>query len=180
MINQSAKQVSSPNCSEREGASVECVVIHHISLPPGNFDTDCVERYFTNNLAITEHPYFKNLEGIEVSAHFFIDRKGNLTQFVDTDKAAWHAGVSNWRGREKVNLFSVGVELEGDMAHAYEDAQYTRLNELLEWLKVNHPTIATGGITGHEHIAPLRKSDPGPLFDWSRLTNWNNPNTNKA
>lgn len=168
MIWEGAVFLESPNRSSREGEPVVCVVIHHISLPPGEFGTGEVHRFFTNRLDWASHPFFCEIEGVEVSAHFFIERDGATTQFVDTDEAAWHAGVSVWRGREQVNRFSVGVELEGDETSGYTDAQYETLDKLLRALREAYPGLEADGIVGHDEIAPGRKTDPGPLFDYAR------------
>lgn len=163
-----ARQVPSPNHSDRSGAEVVCVVLHYISLPPGSFETAHIEELFTNRLNPAEHPYFAEIEGLKVSAHFLVSRKGEVIQFVDTDFAAWHAGVSNLGGREGVNLFSVGIELVGDGKAPFEEAQYESLHSLLLWLKNVHPGIKAENVVGHQHVSPGRKSDPGPLFDWER------------
>jgi AmpD protein len=161
--------VPSPNHSDREGQEVECVVIHHISLPPGEFGGPYVERFFTNTLAPEAHPYFQEIAELKVSAHFFIARDGEITQFVDTGRAAWHAGVSSWQGRDGVNRFSVGIELEGDEVTPYMDAQYKALKRLLRMIRAAHPAVAADSVVGHEDIAPGRKRDPGPMFDWERV-----------
>lgn len=171
MLYQNARFAASPNFGSRLGNEVECVVIHHISLPPGEFGGPHVEELFLNRLNPAANPYFAGVADLRVSAHFFIDRAGAVTQFVDTKNAAWHAGVSSWNGREGVNLFSVGIELEGDETTPYEDAQYRRLAELVAWLMAAHPAVGIDSLTGHEQIAPGRKRDPGPHFDWARLKN---------
>ncbi|TLN22221.1 1,6-anhydro-N-acetylmuramyl-L-alanine amidase AmpD [bacterium] len=163
-----AKWTPSPNFSAREGANVECVVIHHISLPPGKFGGGFVCDFFLNNLQPDAHPFFEKIKDLKVSAHFFITRRGKAYQFVDTDCAAWHAGKSEWLGRAEVNKFSVGVELEGDMSSGYTESQYKTLGKLFKELKKAHPAINSSSLTGHEHISPGRKTDPGPLFDWER------------
>jgi AmpD protein len=163
-----ARQEPTPNRSSREGSAVDCVVIHHISLPPGEFGGPFIVDLFLNRLDPKAHEYFKDIAGIRVSSHFLIDRMGELAQFVDTAEAAWHAGVSSWKGRENVNLFSVGIELEGDMVSGYTEAQYETLGKLLRELKEEYPVLDADRLTGHEHIAPGRKTDPGPLFDWER------------
>lgn len=164
-----ARWSESPNRSPREGAKVEVVVIHHISLPPGEFGTGFIEEFFRNRLDGAAHPYFAAIAGMRVSAHFLILRGGEVVQFVDTDEAAWHAGVSSWKGREGVNRFSVGIELEGDGETTYEEAQYEALTSLLTWLREVHPGIAVENVVGHEEVSPGRKTDPGPTFDWSRI-----------
>lgn len=163
-----ARWEESPNRSSREGSGVECVVIHHISLPPGEFGGPYIVDFFLNRLDAAAHEYFREIAGIKVSSHFLIYRKGGAVQFVDTSEAAWHAGVSSWKGRGNVNLFSIGIELEGDMVSGYTEAQYETLGRLLGELKREYPALSPYSLTGHEHIAPGRKTDPGPLFDWER------------
>lgn len=157
----------SPNHDERpEGAAVELLVVHYISLPPGRFRGDAIERLFTNRLDCAAHPAFAPLRELRVSAHFLIRRDGELVQFVDADRRAWHAGVSSFDGRERCNDFSIGVELEGDGAHRFTARQYRMLRRLLARLRERYPLR---WIAGHSDIAPGRKDDPGPLFDWRRL-----------
>lgn len=170
MILHWARQVPSPNCSGREGREVDAVVLHHISLPPGEFGGGHVEALFCNRLESTAHPYFAEICGHRVSAHFLVDRGGRVTQFVDTEGKAWHAGESELEGEADVNRRSVGIELEGDEETEYTDAQYSALNRLLAELRAAHPAIADSRIVGHEHVAPGRKRDPGPKFDWSRIS----------
>lgn len=156
----------SPNHDERpEGAAVELLVVHHISLPPGRFRGDAIERLFTNRLDAAAHPAFAPLRELRVSAHFLIRRDGELLQFVDADRRAWHAGVSQFDGRERCNDFSIGVELEGDGAHRFTASQYRALRRLVARLRERYPLR---WIAGHADIAPGRKEDPGPLFDWRR------------
>ncbi len=158
------RQVPSPNCDDRPaGEEVTLLVVHSISLPPGEFGGDSVERLFTNRLDPGAHPYFAALEGQRVSAHFFVRRDGAILQCVPVGKRAWHAGASLWRGRSRCNDFSVGVELEGADDCAFEAAQYTRLADLVRVLRTGLPLSA---IAAHSDIAPGRKTDPGPLFDW--------------
>jgi AmpD protein len=162
-----ACQIASPNCDERPpGCLAELIVIHNISLPPGEFDGDGVIELFTNRLNPAVHPYYREIHHLKVSAHFFIRRSGELIQFVPCGKRAWHAGVSQWQGRERCNDFSIGIELEGDDETPFEGAQYATLNGLLAALKEIYPVMA---VTGHSDIAPGRKTDPGPYFDWSRV-----------
>ena len=162
-----ARQAPSPNCDARPGNETpSLVVIHNISLPPGEFGGPAVEELFANRLDWDAHPYYQGIRGLEVSAHFFIRRDGELVQFVPCTKRAWHAGVSNWCGRERCNDFSIGVELEGSDDQPFTDAQYTRLNELLEVLRAAYPIEA---VAGHSDIAPGRKTDPGPHFAWHRI-----------
>jgi len=159
--------VKSPNFDERPpGAKVEVVVIHNISLPPGEFGGPFIEDLFLNRLHPGAHPYFAGIAHLKVSAHFLVRRDGQVIQFVDTDQRAWHAGVSSWRGRERVNDFSVGIELEGTDDVAFEDAQYDALNALLDHLQERYGKLP---LTGHSDVAPGRKTDPGPCFDWSRV-----------
>lgn len=152
--------------ARQSGAEVELIVIHNISLPPDEFGGPGVEQLFTNCLNPDEHPYYTQIAGLRVSAHFFIRRDGELIQFVSTENRAWHAGVSSWRGRERCNDFSVGIELEGCDTQPFEAAQYERLNELISALKARYPIR---DVVGHSDIAPGRKTDPGPCFDWGRI-----------
>lgn len=162
-----ARRVPSPNFDARPaGADVDLLVVHHISLPPGRFSGDAIERLFTNRLDAALDPSFEALAGLRVSAHFLIRRRGELLQFVDTDARAWHAGASRFLGREGCNDFSIGVELEGDAAHRFTEPQYRRLRRLLAALRTRHPLR---WIAGHGDIAPGRKHDPGPRFDWARV-----------
>lgn len=164
-----ARHVPSPNQDERpSGTTVDLVVLHAISLPPDQFGGPYVEALFTNRLDPHAHPYFATLEGLRVSAHFFIDRRGTLTQFVALDARAWHAGVSSWQGRERCNDFSVGVELEGCDTLTFEDAQYATLAGLLATLFARLPALSAARVVGHSDVAPGRKTDPGPCFDWAR------------
>jgi AmpD protein len=155
--------VDSPNCDARPpGTQVSLAVLHCISLPPGEYGGDAIERLFTNRLDPHAHPYFKVIHGMRVSAHFLIRRDGELVQFVPVARRAWHAGASCWRGRSRCNDFSVGIELEGTEEAPFEDAQYATLIGLLQELGL--PQIAA-----HSDIAPGRKTDPGPQFDWPRV-----------
>ena len=157
----------SPHCDARpEGRTIELIVIHNISLPPGVFDGDAVIELFTNRLDWDAHPYFQSIRGLAVSAHFFIRRDGSLIQFVPCTLRAWHAGVSSWQGRERCNDFSIGIELEGSDEIPFTDAQYATLAPLIRQLKQTYPIKA---IVGHSDIASGRKTDPGPHFDWQRL-----------
>lgn len=163
----SARRVVSPNFGERPvGMDIKLVVIHSISLPPEEFGGPWVEQLFTNCLDCTIHPYFETLQGVEVSAHFFLRRDGEVIQFVGCDRRAWHAGRSSWQGRENCNDFSVGIELEGSSLQNFTAAQYAALWPLLEALRLRYPITA---VVGHEHVAPGRKSDPGPGFDWAAV-----------
>lgn len=159
-----AQQVPSPNFDERpEGAAVTLLVVHNISLPPGEFGGEGVCGLFTNTLDFGAHPYYETLRGLKVSAHFLVLRDGGLVQFVACSKRAWHAGESNWRGQECCNDFSIGVELEGVDDQTYADAQYQRLAEIAALLHRRYPLV---DIVGHADISPGRKTDPGPAFDW--------------
>lgn len=146
---------------------VELLVIHNISLPPDEFGGPGVEQLFTNRLNPDEHPYYAQIEGMKVSSHFFIRRDGSLIQFVSCLDRAWHAGFSQWQGRERCNDFSIGIELEGCDTQAFEDVQYATLSRLSAALHAAYPLCA---VVGHSDIAPGRKSDPGPHFDWARLS----------
>jgi AmpD protein len=160
----------SPNSNERPaGAQPELVVLHNISLPPGDFGGGHVEAFFCNRLQTAAHPYFGEIAGLTVSAHFLVDRRGRLTQFVNCHRRAWHAGVSCWRGRDNCNDFSIGIELEGTDHTPYSDAQYQALGELLPALWRAYPALTPAALAGHSDIAPGRKTDPGPAFDWERL-----------
>lgn len=161
-----ARRVESPNFDERPaGERISLAVVHAISLPPGVFDGDSVERLFLNLLDSEAHPYFASLRGLRVSAHFFIRRDGELIQFVSCLDRAWHAGVSNWRGRERCNDFSIGIELEGCDECCFADPQYDCLRQLLAALQ---QAYAIDDVVGHADIAPGRKTDPGPCFEWHR------------
>jgi AmpD protein len=156
----------SPNHDARPAGTPIClIVLHAISLPPGEFDGDAVADLFANRLDPAAHPYFAGIAGRQVSAHFFIRRDGSVTQFVSCLSRAWHAGISCWCARERCNDFSLGIEIEGDDHVAFEAAQYATLNTLLAALRLRFPIEA---IVGHADIAPGRKTDPGPHFDWSR------------
>ena len=165
-----ARRVPSPNCNPRpDGEVTELVVIHGISVPPGQYGGPEIEALFTNSLDPDAHPYFAEISGLEVSAHFLLRRTGEVVQFVSTDARAWHAGVSCWQGREQCNDFSIGIELEGCDDEAYTDLQYEALNQLLAVLTKQYPDIRHDAIVGHSDIAPGRKTEPGPAFDWSRV-----------
>jgi AmpD protein len=162
-----ARREESPNFGPRPaGAPVDLVVVHSISLPPGVYGGDEVRQLFTNTLDWDAHPYFKTIEGMQVSAHFFIRRDGALWQFVSCDQRAWHAGPSSYRGRSNCNDDSVGIELEGLEDEPFEDAQYEVLATLCAAIGQHYPIAH---IAGHEHIAPGRKRDPGAAFDWPLL-----------
>lgn len=164
---QGAEQRPSPNFGERPaGEPVSLVVIHNISLPPGEFGGDWVEDFFLNRLDATVHPYFSTISGLQVSAHFYLRRNGRLVQFVGCDRRAWHAGQSCWCERDNCNDYSVGIELEGSDDQPYTAEQYAALWPLLDALQRRYPIAA---VAGHCHIAPGRKTDPGPHFDWPAL-----------
>ncbi len=153
-----------PNYDARpDGAEISLLVIHNISLPPGEFGGHYIEDLFANRLDCDAHPYFAQLRGLRVSAHFLIRRDGELLQFVSTHDRAWHAGASNFNGRERCNDFSIGIEMEGTDSDAYCDAQYATLAAVTEGLLRAHPIT---DVCGHQHISPDRKTDPGPSFDW--------------
>jgi N-acetyl-anhydromuramoyl-L-alanine amidase len=165
-----ARTVESPNCDARPAGLVpELVVLHGISLPPGEFGGPWIEKLFMNCLPPEEHPYFEAIQHLRVSSHVLISRDGRLTQYVPFGQRAWHAGNSHWRGRGGCNDFSIGVELEGADDVPYDDRQYEALADLLTALQRSYPSLAEGWIAGHSDIAPGRKTDPGPAFDWTRL-----------
>ena len=141
-------------------------VVHSISLPPGVFGGQDVLRLFSNELDCAAHPFYAGLRGLRVSTHFYIRRNGAIVQFVSCDQRAWHAGISSWRGRDNCNDWSIGIELEGLEGGLFEDAQYRQLGRLLALLHRRYPLQEA---VGHEHVAPGRKADPGPGFDWARL-----------
>src|SRR5690554_5825525 len=157
----------SPNHDARPpGQDAYLLVLHNISLPPGRFGGPEVVDFFLNRLDLGSHPWLERLRELRVSAHFFIRRDGSIVQFVSTHDRAWHAGVSSFEGRERCNDFSIGIELEGTDRLPYADAQYTALQRLLPALRSRHTLKA---VRRHEHIAPGRKTDPGPAFDWKRF-----------
>ena len=161
------ERVPSPNHDARPDATgPELLVIHAISLPPGQFGGRSIDALFTNTLDCAAHPYFDGLRALRVSSHFLIRRDGALVQFVACARRAWHAGVSSFGGRERCNDFSIGIELEGDDSHPFDAVQYATLATLVDALTARYPIVA---IAGHDEIAPGRKTDPGPYFDWSRL-----------
>ena len=166
-IVRAAAQIASPNCDPRPaGTKVTLLVIHGISLPPGEFGGPWIVELFTNRLNLDAHPYFATLANRPVSAHFLIRRDGSLAQFVSCAMRAWHAGTSSWRGRERCNDFSIGVELEGADDVPYTDLQYATLASLTRALRRRY---RIRDIAGHSEIAPLRKTDPGAAFDWARF-----------
>ena len=161
------RQVDSPNHDERpEGAQASLIVLHSISLPPGQYGGDAIERLFTNRLEPAAHPYFAEIASLEVSAHFLVRRDGALVQFVAVHRRAWHAGLSRWRARERCNDFSIGIELEGTEREPFAPAQYAPLGALIAALR---QSLALRQLAAHSDVAPGRKSDPGRGFDWPRL-----------
>jgi len=165
-----ARRAPSPNCDDRpQGVEIELLVIHGISLPPGEFGTPCIEQLFCNALDHNAHPCFAQLQGLQVSAHLLINRQGRVVQFVPFDKRAWHAGRSAFNGRENCNDFSIGIELEGTDDIAYQPAQYDTLVQVITVLQQAWPRLTPETIRGHCHIAPGRKTDPGAAFDWEQL-----------
>ncbi len=167
-----ARRCPSPNCDPRpEGCGVDLVVIHGISLPPGEFGNEFVEAFFCNRLDPGIHPYFAEISHLNVSAHVFVRRDGELLQFVPFTLRAWHAGESEFCGRTCCNDFSIGIELEGTDDLPYEEIQYRRLIAVLKLLMRTWPAITPDRITGHSDIAPKRKTDPGPVFNWTRVRN---------
>ena len=160
------RYVPSPNCDDRpDGAAIDLLVIHNISLPPGEFGGQGIIDLFTNRLDSAAHPYYALIADRRVSAHFLIRRDGEVIQFVPCGNRAWHAGASDWRGRSRCNDFSIGIELEGSDDMPFEAAQYEALAKLTRALRARYPIA---DIAGHSDIAPGRKTDPGPLFDWTR------------
>lgn len=163
----SAQHLPSPNFGPRpEGVAIDLAVVHSISLPPGQYGTGCVQQLFTNQLDWDAHPYFQGIRGLEVSSHFFIARDGAVWQFVSCDDRAWHAGRSAWHGRDNCNDYSIGIELEGLEGLTFEAPQYQALAQLTHAIAAHYPLTH---VAGHEHIAPGRKQDPGPGFEWWRL-----------
>lgn len=169
-----ARQLTSPNWNERPKGEISLIVIHGISLPVGHFANDYVERLFCNELDVAIHADFADLAGLRVSSHLFIRRDGGICQFVSFDKRAWHAGASRYGERDNCNDFSIGIELEGSDSSGYRDAQYTALGTTCDAL-MTHYAIAPQAMAGHSDIAPGRKTDPGPAFDWGRLKAMLNP-----
>lgn len=162
-----ALQIASPNCDERpDPADIALIVVHGISLPPGEYGGDGIVELFTNRLDPAAHPYYASVAALRVSAHVLIRRDGALLQFVPCAKRAWHAGASCWNGRERCNDFSIGIELEGTDDEAYTDAQYEALTALVDALCARYPIE---DVVGHSDIAPGRKTDPGRFFDWPRV-----------
>ena len=163
----SVRRVESPNFDARpDGCAISLIVVHAISLPPAQFGSDDIVRLFTNCLQPEAHPYFFEIRALRVSAHFLIRRDGSMIQFVSCRQRAWHAGASSWKGRERCNDFSIGIELEGCDDLPFEDAQYQNLANLIRVLRASYPIF---DVVGHSQVSPGRKTDPGPYFDWPRL-----------
>jgi AmpD protein len=165
-----ASQCPSPNYNDRPIADdISLIVVHCISLPPNKFGNDYINQLFCNQLNPDDHPYFKNIYQMQVSAHLLIKRDGECVQYVPFNKRAWHAGKSSYQGRENCNDFSIGIELEGAEDIAYSPEQYAQLAEVINTLLATYPSLSRQRITGHSDIAPGRKTDPGPAFDWDKL-----------
>lgn len=165
-----ARFVASPHCDKRPANTpIELIVVHGISLPAGHFGLGYINDLFLGQLDCKADPSFAPLEGLRVSAHLLIRRTGELIQYVPFNQRAWHAGLSSWEGRAQCNDFSIGIELEGTDQTPYTDAQYSQLAEVVKALRATYSSIPAHGVSGHEHIAPGRKTDPGPSFDWQRL-----------
>lgn len=162
-----AEVLPSPNCDDRPDESdISGIVIHNISLPPGQFGGGWIADLFLNQLDQTAHPYFAEIAHLKVSSHLLIRRDGLIQQFVPFQRRAWHAGISCWEGRERCNDFTIGIEMEGDDETVFTEEQYQQLATVSKALFVTYPLLSKERITGHEHIAPGRKTDPGPYFDW--------------
>ncbi|UOA10663.1 1,6-anhydro-N-acetylmuramyl-L-alanine amidase AmpD [Methylobacter sp. S3L5C] len=160
----------SPNCNDRpDPTDISLLVIHCISLPPGEFDNTYIDQLFCNSLNPDDHPYFKEIHQLTVSAHLLIKRNGSCVQYVPFDKRAWHAGESNYDGQNNCNDFSIGIELEGTESIDYTEAQYIRLKVVIDTLLKTYPKLSRQRITGHSEIAPGRKADPGASFDWQKI-----------
>lgn len=165
-----ATNIVSPNFDERpEGRAISLIVVHNISLPPGEFGGPYISQLFTNQLNKDDHPYFEKISQLRVSSHILIRRDGEIVQYVSFNSRAWHAGVSEYQGEQRCNDFSIGIELEGTDDLPFELVQYEILAQLIKELQRNYPSIAKNAITGHSDIAPGRKTDPGPAFDWDHL-----------
>ncbi len=165
----SAEQVQSPNYNERPpGEEISLLVIHNISLPPGRYGGGYIEQFFQNRLPIAVDPFFEEIKELQVSSHLLIERTGRIVQFVPFSKRAWHAGISEYQGRDSCNDFSLGIELEGTDDEPYTDIQYKELAEITRAIQTRYPAITLDRIVGHCDIAPIRKTDPGPSFDWQK------------
>ena len=163
------RQIESPNQSNRNSDDkIDLLIIHNISLPPGKFGTGCIDDLFCNRLDADYHPYFREIADLQVSSHLLIDRNGTVTQYVPFDKKAWHAGESSFHGRSSCNDFSIGIELEGTDHEPFLPSQYETLVEVTNLLLIEYPHLNLERIVGHCDVAPGRKTDPGPFFDWER------------
>jgi len=163
-------RVLSPNCDDRpEGCEISLIVVHGISLPPGEYGGAWINDFFTNRLDADAHPYFAEIKDLKVSSHVLIRRDGKLVQYVPFTGRAWHAGKSCYQARDACNDFAIGIELEGQDDERYEEIQYRRLAELIQLLRGHFPAIGETDVVGHSDVAPGRKTDPGPAFDWSQL-----------
>ncbi len=170
LLEEGVRQVISPNSDERPtGSEIDLLVIHNISLPPGEFGGPYIDALFTNTLDGAAHPFFHKISDLRVSSHLLINREGEVTQYVPFNRRAWHAGISCFKGRECCNDFSIGIELEGVDDTPYPILQYQCLAEIIRVLRNGWPTITGDRIVGHCDIAPQRKTDPGPAFDWQCL-----------
>jgi AmpD protein len=167
---QGTRQVASPNCDDRPaGVQPELIVVHGISLPPGEYGGPHIDQLFTNRLSREAHPYFEKVADLRVSAHLMVRRDGEVVQYVPCHRRAWHAGASSWRGRERCNDFSIGIEVEGSDGEPYESTQYAMLARVIALLCRAYASLSLDQVVGHSDIAPGRKTDPGPAFDWPRL-----------
>ncbi|MEN8802016.1 MAG: 1,6-anhydro-N-acetylmuramyl-L-alanine amidase AmpD [Thiogranum sp.] len=165
-----ARRVLSPNYDDRpEGCNISLIVVHGISLPPGEYGGTWIDDFFTNRLDADAHPYFATIKDFRVSSHLLIRRDGELVQYVPFTGRAWHAGKSCYRSRHACNDFAIGIELEGQDEEPYEEIQYRRLAEIIKLLRGRYPAIGERDVVGHSDVAPGRKTDPGPAFDWSRV-----------
>ncbi len=162
----------SPNCSDRpQNSIVNLLIVHNISLPPGEYGNGCIADFFTNQLNVCQHPYFESIACMRVSAHILIERTGRVCQFVSLASRAWHAGASSFAGVEDCNNYSIGIELEGTDSEPYTSVQYRELTDLCQAIMLAYPGITADRIVGHFEVAPGRKTDPGESFDWLRLKN---------
>ena len=167
---QGARQCPSPNQDDRPvNCDPDLIVIHNISLPPNQYGGEGIDQLFTNCLDKDEHPYYADIHQLRVSSHLLIRREGEVVQYVPFNKRAWHAGVSEYLGRDTCNNFSIGIEMEGSDFEAFTKDQYAALEDTIKILLETYSGLSAAAITGHEHIAPGRKSDPGPFFEWQRL-----------
>jgi AmpD protein len=165
-----ARQVPSPNCDDRPpGVAADLIILHGISLPPGDYGGPWIDRLFTNQLPADAHPYFAEVAALRVSAHALVRRDGEIVQYVPFQRRAWHAGQSSWKGRERCNDYSIGIEIEGTDASPYEPAQYHAVAALIADLCRAYPSLSIDRVVGHSDVAPGRKTDPGVAFDWPRL-----------